>query len=218
MEFFSSLLDLILHLDRHLAELIVAYGPWIYALLFAIVFCETGLVVTPFLPGDSLLFVLGTFAGAGTLDGSGLFFLLTAAAVAGDNVNYLFGRYLGPRVLKHEQTRFFNRRHLERTQHFYARHGGKTLVMARFIPIVRTFAPFVAGIGRMRYARFLSFSVFGGVLWVGSLLSAGYLLGGQPWVRENLSLVIFAIIGLSLTPVLFEWIKARSHGRRKCRA
>ena len=210
MELIAFVWDLLVHLDRHLAALLQEYGIWIYALLFLIVFCETGLVVTPFLPGDSLLFVAGALWAAAGMDPRALAGTLIAAALCGDNVNYWVGRYLGPRVFRWESSRLFNRRGLDYTQAFYERHGGKTVVIARFVPIVRTFAPFVAGIGRMRYLRFLAFSVVGAVLWVVSLVTAGYLFGNVPLVKNNLTIVIFAIVLVSVSPIAIEYLRTRA--------
>ena len=204
MELLGALLDVLLHLDRHLSEVIQHYGVWTYLILFLIVFCETGLVVTPFLPGDSLLFAVGAFAAIGALDLWLVMLMLAAAAILGDSVNYAVGARLGPRVFRGEGGRFLNRRHLERTHQFYERHGSKTIVIARFVPIVRTFAPFVAGIGRMSYGRFLFCNVAGALLWIASLVMGGYLFGNIPVVRRNFSLVVFAIIGLSILPALIE--------------
>ena len=204
MELLGALLDVLLHLDRHLSEVIQHYGVWTYLILFLIVFCETGLVVTPFLPGDSLLFAVGAFAAVGALDLWLVMLLLAAAAILGDSVNYAVGAQLGPRVFRGEGGRFLNRRHLERTHQFYERYGSKTIVIARFVPIVRTFAPFVAGIGRMSYGRFLFYNVAGALLWIVSLVMGGYLFGNIPVVRRNFSLVVFAIIGLSILPALIE--------------
>jgi membrane-associated protein len=209
MELVTFFWDIIVHLDRHLAALLQQYGPWIYGLLALIVFCETGLVVTPFLPGDSLLFVAGTVWAAAEMDARLLSITLIAAALAGDNVNYWVGRYLGPKVFRWENSRFFNRAALDATRAFYERHGGKTIIMARFVPLVRTFAPFVAGVGAMSYARFLAFSVAGAVLWVVSLVTAGYFFGNVPLVKNNLTVVIFAIIALSLSPLAFQYLRAR---------
>jgi membrane-associated protein len=201
--------DLLVHLDKHLAALVQQYGPWIYGLLFLIIFCETGLVVTPFLPGDSLLFVAGTLWAASAMDVHLLVVLLIVAAVLGDTVNYMIGAYLGPKVFHWEQSRFFNRRALDRTHEFYERHGGKTIIIARFVPLIRTFAPFVAGIGRMTYRKFLTYNVVGGVLWVASLIYAGYFFGNIPLIRNNLTVVIFGIIGISLLPIVIEVAKAK---------
>jgi membrane-associated protein len=208
MEFLTTALDYFLHVDRHLLEFATAYGVWIYALLFLIVFFETGVVVTPFLPGDSLLFATGALAAAGVIDVVGVLTLLTAAAIIGDNTNYFIGRAVGPRVFT-EHNRWLKREHLLRTQHFYERHGGKTVVLARFVPIVRTFAPFVAGVGRMHYPRFLAFDVGGGILWVWSFGLLGYFFGNQPIIKENFGLAIVAVIVISLLPVAFEAVRVR---------
>ena len=212
MDSIKHILDLFLHVDKHLLELVQTYGTWVYGILFGIVFMETGLVVTPFLPGDSLLFAAGALAGAGALEIRIIVPLLIAAAVTGDNVNYLIGRKVGPRVF-HEGNRFFKQEYLNRTHEFYARHGGKTLVLARFVPIVRTFAPFVAGIGRMSYPRFLAYSIGGGTLWVSLFALLGYFFGGLPVVKENFSIAVLAIIFLSLTPMVIEVWKARAQAR-----
>jgi len=212
VEWIVQLVDLVLHLDRHLGVFLANYGAWIYVLLFVIVFAETGLVVTPFLPGDSLLFVTGTLAAAGGMDVRWLMAVLVAAALTGDNVNYWAGRYLGPRVFRNESARWLNRKHLERTRGFYERYGVKTIVLARFIPVIRTFAPFVAGVGRMPYGRFLTVSVLAALLWVVSLVLAGYFFGNIPWVRQNLSVVIAAIIVISVLPAVFEALRQRRRG------
>jgi len=203
MDFLATALDYFLHVDRHLLELATAYGIWIYALLFLIIFLETGVVVTPFLPGDSLLFATGALAAAGVIDVVAVLSLLTAAAILGDNTNYFIGRTVGPRVFT-EHNRWLKREHLLRTQRFYEKHGGKTVVLARFVPIVRTFAPFVAGVGRMHYPRFLAFDVGGGILWVWGFGLLGYFFGNQPIVKENFGLAIVAVIVISLLPVIFE--------------
>ena len=212
MELVATLWDFVVRLDVHLAAFIAEHGVWVYALLFVIVFCETGLVVTPFLPGDSLLFVVGTLAAAGGMDIALVMALLVAAALSGDNVNYWIGRWAGPKVFRAEDSRWFNRRHLERTHAFYERHGGKAIIIARFVPIVRTYVPFVAGIGAMPYARFLAFSVAGALLWVMSLSLAGYWFGNIPAVKENLAAVIVVIVALSLAPIVLEFLRA--HARR----
>ena len=209
MEFVLFLWDVVVHLDQHLAALLQQHGTWIYALLFVIIFCETGLVVTPFLPGDSLLFVAGALWATAGMDAAVLCVTLVAAAVIGDNVNYWIGRYLGPRVFRWEGSRIFNRRALGYTREFYARHGGKTVVIARWLPLVRTFAPFVAGIGKMAYPRFLLFSVGGGVFWVVALVYAGFFFGNIPLVRQNLSVAILGIIALSLAPLAIEFVRHR---------
>lgn len=212
MELLTTFVDLMLHLDTHLAALVAQYGAWVYAILFAIVFCETGLVVTPFLPGDSLLFVAGALAAAGGMQIGLLIVLLVFAAVLGDAVNYAVGAWFGPKVFRWESSRFFNRSAFDRTHAFYERHGGKTVVIARFMPLIRTFAPFVAGVARMRYARFAMFNVSGALLWVVSLTLAGYWFGNLPWVKRNLTLVILAIIAISLAPVAVAWVKSKVSG------
>ena len=207
MEFLAAFIDIVLHLDKHLQVLIQNYGVWIYAILFLIIFCETGLVVMPFLPGDSLLFVAGALAATGSMHVHTLFMLLVAASFMGDNTNYWIGRFFGPKVFSREGSLLLNPKHLERTQGFYDRHGGKTVVIARFVPIVRTFAPFVAGIGRMIYPRFMAYAFGGAVLWIGSLVYAGYFFGNIPWVKNNLSLVIIGIIVLSILPGMIEFVR-----------
>ncbi|MCX7891874.1 MAG: DedA family protein [Burkholderiales bacterium] len=209
MELLAQLWDLAVHLDRHLAAVLAQYGTWIYALLFLIVFCETGLVVTPFLPGDSLLFVAGALWAAAGMEAHWLALTLISAALLGDNVNYWVGRYLGPKVFRWERSRIFNRQALDYTREFYRRHGGKTIIIARFVPLVRTFAPFVAGIGRMPYPRYIAFSVFGALLWVLSLVYLGYFFGNLPIVKQNLTAVIFLIIGISLAPIAVQWLRHR---------
>jgi len=201
--------DLLVHLDKHLASLLQQYGVWVYLLLFLIVFCETGLVVTPFLPGDSLLFVAGTLWAAAGLNVHALAGLLIAAAILGNTTNYWIGRYLGPKVFHWEDSRWFNRKALDRTHAFYERHGGKTIVITRFVPIIRTFAPFVAGVGSMDHVRFQLFNIAGGLLWVLSLLYTGFFFGNIPFIRNNLTLVIFGIIGLSLAPIALEYARHR---------
>ena len=210
MEFFAPLLDIVLHLDKHLEALVSAYGVWIYAILFAVIFSETGFVVTPFLPGDSLLFIAGALAALGNMDISLLILSLTTAAILGNTVNYSIGRYFGPKVFHWEDSRLFNKAALMKTHLFYEKHGGKTLVISRFLPLFRTFAPFVAGIGSMSYARFTLFNVVGAVAWVVSLTLAGYWFGNMPWIKQNLTLVIVGIIVLSLLPVVIGALKARS--------
>jgi len=204
MELLSQFLDVILHLDVHLRELAQIYGAWVYAILFLIIFLETGVVITPFLPGDSLLFVAGTIAAGGHMNVHGLVLLLIAAAIAGDSLNYAIGRYLGPKVFRFEESRFFKRAYIERTRAFFERHGGKAIILARFVPIVRTYAPFVAGIGAMQYRRFLMFNVTGAILWVVLLSYAGFFFGNLPMVRDNLTAVIFGIIFLSIMPGAVE--------------
>jgi len=209
VELLSSLVDIVLNLDRHLQWVVANYGAWIYAILFLVIFCETGLVVTPFLPGDSLLFVAGTLAAAGDMYVHGLFAALAAASFLGDNTNYWIGRYAGPRVFSRQGSRLFNPAYLERTQRFYDKFGASTIFFARFMPIVRTFAPFVAGVGHMRYARFLFYSFSGSVAWVGSLTYAGYYFGNVPVVKQNLTLVIGIIVLLSITPGIVEYLRHR---------
>ncbi len=209
MELIGQLLDILLHLDRHLSTIIQAYGVWTYLILFLIIFCETGLVVTPILPGDSLLFAVGTFVAVGALHLALALLLLSVAAVAGDTVNYAIGYRVGPQIFRKEGVRFLNREYLERTHRFYERHGAKTIVIARFVPIIRTFAPFVAGIGRMTYARFVLYNVAGGVTWIAIFVLGGYLFGNLPVVKRNFTLVIFAIIVLSLMPGLIEVLRRR---------
>lgn len=209
MELLASFIDIVLHLDKHLQMLVQNYGTWVYLILFAIVFCETGLVVTPFLPGDSLLFVAGALAAAGGMNVHLLVVLLIIAAILGDAVNYSIGRYLGPKVFHDEGSRFLNRAYLNKAHEFYERHGGKTIIIARFIPIIRTYAPFVAGIGSMPYPRFAMFNVVGAVIWVVSLAYAGFFFGNIPWVKSNLSLVIITIIILSILPAIAEVLRQK---------
>ncbi len=209
MELGLFLWDVVVHLDEHLAALLRQHGTWIYLLLFVIIFCETGLVVTPFLPGDSLLFVAGALWATAGMDAAALCATLVIAAVSGDNVNYWIGRYLGPRVFRWENSRIFNRRALDYTREFYARHGGKTVVIARWLPLVRTFAPFVAGIGKMVYPRFLLFSVGGAMLWVATLVYLGVFFGNLPIVKQNLTIAIFVIVVLSLAPLAIEFLRHR---------
>jgi membrane-associated protein len=201
--------DLLVHLDRHLAALLEQYGAWLYLLLFMIIFCETGLVVTPFLPGDSLLFIAGALAAGGGIDVHLLALLLVVAAVLGNSVNYSIGRFIGPKVFQWEDSRFFNRKALDHAHAFYEKHGGKTIVITRFVPILRTFAPFVAGIARMNYLSFTAYNVAGALAWVLSLLYAGYWFGNVPFVKQNLTWVILGIIALSLMPLAFEYFRHR---------
>jgi membrane-associated protein len=212
MEFVSTLIDLFLHLDKHLGEIIAQYGVWTYVVLFVIIFCETGLVVTPILPGDSLLFAVGTFAATGALDLGTVLILLSVAAILGDTVNYACGAFIGPKVFR-QNSRFLKREYLDRTQRFYERHGGKTIVLARFMPIIRTFAPFVAGIGRMSYPRFLAYNVFGGIIWVLIFVIAGYAFGHLPIVRDHFSLIALGIVIVSVLPIAWEWMRARAEAR-----
>lgn len=206
METLSYFLDFVLHIDVHLFELVDQYGLWIYGILFAIVFCETGLVVTPFLPGDSLLFASGVAAGAGLMGYPEIMLVLLAAGISGDAVNYCIGRHVGPPIFASE-SRLIRKEYLLKAHHFYERHGGKAIVLARFIPIVRTFAPFVAGIALMNPAVFFSYNIIGCLLWVGALVSAGFFLGNLAWVRENFSFIVYAIIVISVLPVCIEFVR-----------
>ncbi len=212
MDLLHQFVDVVLHLDKHLVELTAQYGTTTYAILCTILFCETGLVVTPFLPGDSLLFAAGAVAAMGELDVRLLFVLLVGAAVLGDNVNYAIGRAIGRRAFE-DKLPLVKRAHIERTQRFFDKHGSSTIVLARFSPIIRTFAPFVAGVGRMPYARFLAFSVGGGLLWCGSFLAAGYYFGTLAWVQEHFSALVLAVIAISLVPILVTVLRARREER-----
>jgi membrane-associated protein len=205
----SKIIDFIIHLDTHLSDLIQTYGLWTYLILFVVIFCETGLVVTPFLPGDSLIFAAGTFAARGDLRIGWLFLVLAAAAVIGDTVNYWIGKIIGPKIFHREKTRFFKKEYLDRTHKFYEKYGAETIIIARFVPIIRTFAPFVAGIGRMSYLKFISYNVIGGVGWVAIFTFGGYFFGNIPFVKNNFSIVIIAIILISLVPAVLEFLKHR---------
>lgn len=205
----SQLIDLFLHLDKHLQQVLVTYGAWTYLLLFLIIFLETGLVVTPILPGDSLLFAAGAFAATGSLNLFFLLVLLSLAAIAGDTMNYMIGRYVGPQVFTKKNSRFLKPEYIDKTQSFYDKYGSKTIVIARFVPIVRTFAPFVAGIGKMKYAVFISYNVIGGLAWIGICVLAGYLFGTIPIVKNNFTLVVLGIIALSILPAVIEVLKHR---------
>jgi membrane-associated protein len=209
VELLTTLFDIALHLDRHLQVLVANYGAWVYLILFLIIFCETGLVVTPFLPGDSLLFVAGTVAAAGGMNIHLLVVLLIIAAILGDAVNYGVGHYIGPRVFKSKESRWLNPRHLERAHAFYEHHGGKTIIIARFVPIIRTYAPFVAGAASMSYPKFALYNITGAVLWVVSLGYAGYFFGNIPVIKNNLTVVIIIIIILSIMPGVFEYLRHR---------
>ena len=208
MDLLALFWDWIVHLDVHLGEFVALHGAWVYALLFLIVFCETGLVVTPFLPGDSLLFVAGAVAAVGDMNIVAVVATLISAALCGDNVNYWVGRFVGPRVFK-VRSRWLNARHLQRAHDFYERHGGKTIILARFVPIVRTYAPFVAGIGAMPYLRYLAFCIAGAVIWVASLCTVGYFFGNIPVVKGNLTAVILLIVFLSISPGLVAWARTK---------
>lgn len=213
MELLAQFFDIVLHLDQHLRWLVENYGVWVYLILFAIIFCETGLVVAPFLPGDSLLFVAGTLAASGSMDVHGLFLLLALASFGGDNTNYWIGRYLGPRVFTREKSRLLNPAHLERTRLFYDKHGPQMIIFARFLPIIRTFAPFVAGIGRMQYSKFLFYSFAGCIFWIGFFVYCGYYFGNIPLVKQNLTLFILGIIAVSLLPGIAGFIRQKLRAR-----
>jgi len=210
MEILAQIWEIAVHLDAHLADFVAEHGAWVYALLFVIVFIETGLVVWPFLPGDTLLFVTGALAAAGGMDIAAVMAVLVAAALTGDNVNYGIGRWIGPRIFHYEESRWFNPGHLARAHAFYERHGGKTIILARFLPIVRTYVPFVAGIGAMPYARYIGFCIAGALAWVVSLCTAGYFFGNIPLVKSNLSAVIVLIVLVSISPGIYAWLRARS--------
>jgi len=209
MDILRIFIDVLLHLDQHLDWVIRTYGIWTYGILFIIIFCETGFVITPFLPGDSLLFASGTFVAMGSLDMARLTGALSLAAVAGDTVNYWIGHAVGPKVFTRENSRLLNKQHLERTHHFYQKYGGKTIILARFVPIIRTFAPFVAGIGEMAYGRFIVFNVIGGVAWILFFVLSGYFFGNIPFVRNHFFLVIVAIIFISVLPMIIELLRQR---------
>jgi len=217
MDFLPNVIEIVLHLDKHLFDLCTTYGAWVYAILFLVIFCETGLVVTPFLPGDSLLFAVGSLAAINALDFTTSVVLLILAAVLGDTVNYWIGDFVGPKVFHQENSRFLNKEYLIRTHQFYEKHGGKTIIIARFLPIIRTFAPFVAGIGSMTYRRFLLFNVVGGMLWVFLFVPAGYFFGSVPIVKNNFSLVIIALILIPGIPTVVEVIRMQLK-RRKARS
>jgi membrane-associated protein len=209
MELIKAIIDILLHLDKHLDLVIRNYGFWTYGIFFLIIFLETGLVVTPFLPGDSLLFAAGAFAALGSLDTKWLIMLLSIAAIAGDTLNYWIGYIVGPKVFSKEKSRVLNKEYLNRTHQFYERYGGKTIILARFIPIIRTFAPFVAGIGSMTYGRFIAYNIVGGIAWVAIFVLGGYFFGNIPSIKQNFSLVIAAIIFLSILPGIIEFLRHR---------
>lgn len=215
MELVNLIIDWVLHIDQHLNDVIRLLGPWTYVILFLVIFCETGLVVTPFLPGDSFLFAVGAIAATenSTLSIFIVIGLLTLAAILGDTVNYWAGYHIGPTVFKESHVRFLNRKHLDQTHAFYERYGGKTIVIARFVPIVRTFAPFVAGVGRMSYLRFMMFNVSGAVLWVFSMTLAGYFFGNIPIVKKNFTLVVLGIVFASILPAIIEYVRERRRAR-----
>lgn len=206
-----SLIDLLLHIDKYLETIISNYGIWTYAILFVVIFCETGLVITPFLPGDSLLFAAGTFAAKGWLNPHLLFLIITIAAILGDTVNYWIGHFIGPKVFT-EKVRFLKKEYLDRTHAFYEKHGGKTIILARFIPIIRTFAPFVAGVGAMTYSKFIIYNIVGAIAWAAIFIYAGYFFGSIQFISDNFSLVVVAIILISVVPIIFETIR---HSRKK---
>jgi membrane-associated protein len=212
MDFLTLFMDFILHLDTYIGLAITQYGLWVYLLLFFIIFLETGLVITPFLPGDSLIFAAGAFAALGSLNLALLFLILAAASILGDTANYWIGNKLGPRVFRKKTGRLFKEEYLERAHGFYQKYGSETIFIARFIPIVRTFAPFVAGIGKMSYRKFLAYNVAGGLAWVSLFLFGGFYFGNLPWVRENLTFVILAIILISFVPIFVEYVR---HRKRK---
>lgn len=213
MDTLNQIAEIFLHLDKSLGDMIVQFGPWIYGILFLTIFCETGLVVTPFLPGDSLLFAAGTFTALGegpqSLSLWVVLILLSVAAVLGDTVNYWIGHLLGPRIFRGEKVRFLNKKHLDRTHEFFEKYGGETIIIARFIPIIRTFAPFVAGIGTMSYGRFIAYNVIGGMAWVAVFVFFGYRFGSIPWVQDHFSVVVVAIIVISVMPMAVELYRAR---------
>ncbi len=207
MEIILKLIDFILHLDKYLSAIIQAYGTWTYLLLFLIIFCETGLVITPFLPGDSILFAVGAFAAIGSLNVFWLFVIISVAAILGDTINYWVGHFVGPKIFAKENVRFLNKKYLERTHRFYEKHGGKTIIIARFIPIIRTFAPFVAGIGQMSYWRFIGYNIIGGITWPAIFVFGGYYFGNISFVKNNFSAVIIAIIIISIIPMVIEFLR-----------
>jgi membrane-associated protein len=214
MEVITNLIELFLHIDEYLAEIITQYGAWTYALLFLIIFMETGFVVTPFLPGDSLLFAAGSFAALGVLSPWMLVILLCIAAIIGDTVNYWIGHYIGPKAFS-GNVRFLKKEYLDQTHEFYEKHGGKTIILARFVPIVRTFAPFVAGVGAMTYKKFILYNVVGGIIWVNIFVWLGYFFGNLPFVKKNFEIAILAIIFISIMPMIYEFVKAKWEARQK---
>jgi membrane-associated protein len=211
MEFVQFIIDFILHVDQHLADLVSNYGTWVYAILFLIIFCETGLVVTPFLPGDSLLFVAGALTALPSNDLNIwlLLLIVACAAVSGDSVNFEIGKFFGEKLFSNPDSRIFKRSYLEKTHLFYEKHGGKTIILARFVPIVRTFAPFVAGMGRMSYKYFISYNIIGGIVWVTAFLFLGYFVGNIPWIQKNISLLVIVIVFISILPAIIEVIREK---------
>ena len=218
MDLIKQLIDMVLHLDKHLGELVNYFGLWTYFVLFLIIFCETGLVITPFLPGDSLLFAIGALSAGNQFNIVAIVIVLTIAAIIGDTVNYHIGKYIGPKVFHKDNVRFLNKKHLIKTHEFYERHGGKTIIIARFMPIIRTFAPFVAGMGSMSYARFIVYNIVGGVLWVALLVFAGYFFGNIPIVKKNFTLVIMAIIFISILPGFIAYWNERMSAKKAAKA
>ncbi len=215
MDIVLYLIDFFIHLDKYLPVIIESFGIWVYLIVFIVIFCETGLVVTPILPGDSLLFTLGALAALGSLHIGALLILLCIAGIAGDSINYAIGHYIGPRVFHFEDSRFFKKKYLIKTHEFYERHGGKTIIIARFMPIIRTFAPFVAGVGAMTYGKFISYNIIGGVAWVCTFLLGGYFFGNIPSVKENFSLVIVAIVIISVMPGFVAYARQKFIARQK---
>ncbi len=216
MEFFQFIIDFILHIDVHLAQMVAEYGVWVYAILFVVIFCETGLVVTPFLPGDSLLFVAGALASIGSnhINIHLMVLLLILAAVLGDAVNYMIGKFFGEKLFSKPDSKIFKQSYLEKTHTFYEKHGGKTIILARFVPIVRTFAPFVAGMGKMSYKQFASYNIIGGIFWVSIFMYAGYFFGEMPFVKKNLTFLIFAIIFTSVIPPAIEFWRNKKEAKK----
>ncbi len=214
VEFLSTAIDFFLHLDVHLGEIISNYGTFTYAILFGIIFAETGFVVTPFLPGDSLLFAAGAFAALGALDPWIITILLIIAAIVGDTVNYWIGHFFGQKIVDNPKIPFVDQAHIDKTEKFYEKHGGKTIILARFVPIVRTFAPFVAGVGKMHYGKFISFNVIGGIIWIVLFTWAGYFFGNIPAVKHNFTLVILAIIAVSVLPMVYEYFKGKKESKK----
>lgn len=214
MHFFASLLEFFLHFDTHLAEIIQSYGPLTYLILFGVIFAETGLVIVPFLPGDSLLFAAGALSAFGSLSLPALLVVLIAAAIVGDAVNYWIGRELGQKVIDNPRIPFINQEHIDNTEAFYKKHGGKTIILARFVPIVRTFAPFVAGVGKMHYSTFITYNIVGGVVWVSLFTLTGYFFGNIPFIHDNFEWAVVAIILISVVPIIFEYLK-HHHEKRK---
>ena len=218
MDLIKQLIDMALHLDKHLGELVSYFGLWTYFVLFLIIFCETGLVITPFLPGDSLLFAIGALSAGNQFNIVAIVIVLTLAAIIGDTVNYHIGKYIGPKVFHKDNVRFLNKKHLIKTHEFYERHGGKTIIIARFMPIIRTFAPFVAGMGSMSYARFIAYNIVGGIMWVALLVFAGYFFGNIPVVKKNFTLVILAIIFISVLPGFIAYWNEKISAKKAAKA